>query len=173
MYPGSTQPLKMSTRIFLGSRRSVRMADKLPLSSADVMQSGSLRADSHIPWRSHAVPLPCRSAKGLDCDFPIWYTPCGRVWFTHTMSFPCHATNMPFWKRLPKAMAVSWQGEGMRRHVGDLPAFGLLLLPRAVPDSLLSEAYQSPMQWPVWNRAAFVMDEIEAYYFGVRTWVLV
>jgi hypothetical protein len=38
-----------------------------------------------------------------------------------------------------------WQGDGMRRHVGDLPAFGLLLLPRLVPGSLLSEAYQSQM----------------------------
>jgi hypothetical protein len=26
-----------------------------------------LKADSHIP----SVPLPCRSAKGVDCVFPI------------------------------------------------------------------------------------------------------
>jgi hypothetical protein len=30
-----------------------------------------VKADSHIPCRSHAVPLSCRSAKGLDCVFPI------------------------------------------------------------------------------------------------------
>jgi hypothetical protein len=40
----------------------------------------TIKADSHIP---------CRSAKGLDCVFPIWFTQCGCVWFTHTMSFPC------------------------------------------------------------------------------------
>jgi hypothetical protein len=28
------------------------------------------------------------------------------------MPFPCHATNMPFWKRPLKATAVSWQGRG-------------------------------------------------------------
>jgi hypothetical protein len=43
MCPGSTQPLKMSTRILLGVRRPVRMADNLPLSSADVTESGSLK----------------------------------------------------------------------------------------------------------------------------------
>jgi hypothetical protein len=46
----------------------------------------------------HAVPMPCGSARALDCVFPIWFTQCGRVWFTHTMSFPCHATHIPFWK---------------------------------------------------------------------------
>jgi hypothetical protein len=52
----------------------------------------------------------------------------------------------------------SWQGSGrvtaweqygmcelesavLTRHVGDLPAFGLFLLPRRVPGSLLPEAY--------------------------------
>jgi hypothetical protein len=34
----------------------------------------------------------------------------------------------------------------MRWQVSDLPAFGLLLLPRPVPGSLSSEAYQSQMQ---------------------------
>jgi hypothetical protein len=38
--------------------------------------------DSHIACRSHAVPLPCRAAKGLECVFPIWLTQCGCVWFT-------------------------------------------------------------------------------------------
>jgi hypothetical protein len=32
---------------------------------------GSLKADSHIACRAHAVPLPCRAAKGLECVFPI------------------------------------------------------------------------------------------------------
>jgi hypothetical protein len=42
----------------------------------------------------HVVSMsrPCRGAKGLDCAFPIWFTQCGRVWFTHAMPRPCHAT---------------------------------------------------------------------------------
>jgi hypothetical protein len=32
---------------------------------------GSIKADSHIACRSHAVPLPCRATKGLKCVFPI------------------------------------------------------------------------------------------------------
>jgi hypothetical protein len=39
----------------------------------------TLRADSHIACCAHAVPLPCRAAKGLECVFPIWFTQCGRV----------------------------------------------------------------------------------------------
>jgi hypothetical protein len=31
----------------------------------------SLKADSHIACRAHAVPLPCRAATGLECVFPI------------------------------------------------------------------------------------------------------
>ena len=31
----------------------------------------NLKADSHIACRAHAVPLPCRAAKGLECVFPI------------------------------------------------------------------------------------------------------
>jgi hypothetical protein len=30
-----------------------------------------VKADSHIACRAHAVPLPCREAKGLECVFPI------------------------------------------------------------------------------------------------------
>jgi hypothetical protein len=33
--------------------------------------SSNLKADSHIACRAHAVPLPCRAAKGLECVFPI------------------------------------------------------------------------------------------------------
>ena len=35
------------------------------------LQTGSLKADSHIACSAHAVPLPCRAAKGLECVFPI------------------------------------------------------------------------------------------------------
>jgi hypothetical protein len=58
----------------------------------------------------HAVPLPCRAAKGFYCVFPIWFTQCGRVWFTHAIPFPCHATTMPFWKRPLKATAQRGMG---------------------------------------------------------------
>jgi len=30
-----------------------------------------IKADSHISCRAHAVPLPCRAAKDLECVFPI------------------------------------------------------------------------------------------------------
>jgi hypothetical protein len=40
---------------------------------------------------THTMPFPCRSAKALDCVFPIWFTQCGRVWFTyHAVPLPCH-----------------------------------------------------------------------------------
>jgi hypothetical protein len=48
---------------------------------AEGSRDGSIMADSHIACRAHAVPLPCRAAKGLECVFPIWFTQCGRVWF--------------------------------------------------------------------------------------------
>jgi hypothetical protein len=57
--------------------------------------SVSLKADSHIACRAHAVPLPCRAAKGLKCVFPIWFTQCGRVWFTLAMPYPCRAHAVP------------------------------------------------------------------------------
>ena len=51
----------------------------------------TLKADSHIACRAHAVPLPCCAAKRLECVFPIWFTQCGRVWFTLAMPRLCHA----------------------------------------------------------------------------------
>jgi hypothetical protein len=124
----------------------------------------------------HAVPLPCRSAKGLDCVFPIWFTQCCRVWFTHTLPFLCHAMNMLFWKRPLKATAGSQQGDSMGTvwewHVGDLPAFSVFLLPPRVPGSLLSEACQSQMQVVSVKQSNVCHGWGEAYYFGARTWVL-
>ena len=99
-----------------------------------------LKADSHIACRDHAVPLPCRAAKGLECVFPIWFTECGRVWFTLAMPHLCHALTMPFFSRPRHSTAVE------RRPVGYLPAFGFFRLPRGVSRRLLSEAYQSSSQ---------------------------
>ena len=99
-----------------------------------------LKANSHIACRAHAVPLPCRAAKGLECVFPIWFTQCGRVWFTLAMPRPCRALTMPLFSRPRHSTAVE------RWPVGYLPAFGFFRLPRGVPRRLLSEAYQSSSQ---------------------------
>ena len=90
-----------------------------------------LKADSHIA---------CCVIKGLECVFPIWFTQCGRVWFTLAMPHPCYALTMPFFSRPFHSTAVK------RRPVGYLPTFGLFRLPRGVPRRLLSEAYQSSPQ---------------------------
>jgi len=45
----------------------------------------TLQGDSHIA---------CRAAKGLECVFPIWFTQCGREWFTLAMPCPCRARAM-------------------------------------------------------------------------------
>jgi hypothetical protein len=105
-------------------------------------EHGRVKADSHIAYRAHAVPLPFRAAKGLECVFPTWFTQCGRVWFTLAMPCPCHALIMPFFSRPQHSTAVE------RRPVGYLPAFGFFWLPRGVPRRLLAEAYQSQQSIP-------------------------
>jgi hypothetical protein len=100
----------------------------------------TVKADSHIACRAHAVPLPCRAAKGLECVFPIWFTQSGRVWFQLAMPRPCHALTTPFFSRPRHSTAV----EG--RPVDYLAAFGFFRIPRGVPRRLLSEAYQSSSQ---------------------------
>jgi hypothetical protein len=57
----------------------------------------------------------------------------------------------------------------MRRHVGNLPAFSLLLLPHTVPGSLLSEAYLSQMQVASVKQSNVCHGQEEAYYFAART----
>jgi hypothetical protein len=78
-------------------------------------------------------------------------------------------------------MVTAWERLGMcelasaiqRRHVGDLPAFGLSLLPRGVPRSLLSKAYQSQMQVASVKQRNVCNRRGEAYYLGATKWVLV
>jgi hypothetical protein len=36
-----------------------------------IMDEHHIKADTHIACRAHAVPLPNRTAKGLECVFPI------------------------------------------------------------------------------------------------------
>jgi hypothetical protein len=94
---------------------------------------------------THSMPCPCcslamRAAESLECVFPIWFTQCGRVWFTLSMPRPYHALTMPFFSRPRHSTAVE------RRPVGYLPAFGFFRLPRGVSRILLSEAYQASSQ---------------------------
>jgi hypothetical protein len=100
----------------------------------------AVKADSHIACHAHAVPLPCRAAKGLERVFPIWFTQCGGVWFTLAMPPPCYALTMPSFSRPRHSTAVD------RRPVGYLPTFGFFRLPRGVPPRLLSETYRSSSQ---------------------------
>ena len=106
----------------------------------DFWNSAAFTADSHIACRAHAVPLPRSASNGIQCVFPIWFTQSGRVWFTLAMSCPCYAPTMPFFSRPQHSTSVE------RRPVGYLPAFGFFRLPRGIPRSLLSDAYQSQMQ---------------------------
>ena len=74
--------------------------------SNDGGNSSSLGCDSHIACRAHDVPLSCRAAKGLECVFPIWFTQCGRVWFT--LAMPCCAVAL---------RRTAWSGMAWTRHV--------------------------------------------------------
>ena len=76
----------------------------------------TLKADSNITYRAHAIPLPWRTAKALECVFPIWFTQCGRVWFTLAMPRPCHALTMPFFPRLLPWVERHGQSMACARH---------------------------------------------------------
>jgi hypothetical protein len=79
-----------------------------------------LYTDIERPIRrfTHSMRRPCRAAKGSECVFSIWFTQCGRVWFTLAMPRPCHALTMPFFSRPRHSTAVE------RRPVAYLPEFG-------------------------------------------------
>jgi hypothetical protein len=51
----------------------------------------TFKADSHIACRAHAVPLPCREAKGLECVFLIRFKHSAAVSDSH---LPCRAHAM-------------------------------------------------------------------------------
>ena len=68
----------------------------------------TLKADSHIACRAHAVTLPCPAAKGLECVFPIWFTRCGRVCFTLAMPCPCCAHVMLWPCRSSQGHGAAW-----------------------------------------------------------------
>jgi hypothetical protein len=91
-----------------------------------------------FPWRTRAVPLPCHAMplRVYIVVFPIRFTQCGCVWFTHAMPRLYHAMTMPFWERLIKATVECGMGMAFgnyelalaiqRWHVGDLPVSGFL-----------------------------------------------
>ena len=78
-----------------------------------------IKADSHIACRANAFPLPCRAAKGIECVFLIWFTQCGRVWFTLAMPCPCRYSQGHSTARLSRdsrAVALrrtAWSEHGM------------------------------------------------------------
>ena len=61
---------------------------------------------------THSMPCPCRAAKSIACVFPIWFTQCGRVWFTLAMPRPCHALAMPFFSRPRHGQSMPWERHG-------------------------------------------------------------
>jgi len=92
----------------------------------------SVKADSHITCRAHGVPRPCRLCKGSDClsHFELHGA---AVSDSH---LPCNDRTMPFVWRPRHSTSIE------RRPVVYLSAFAFFRLPRGVPRSLLSEAYQ-------------------------------
>jgi hypothetical protein len=90
------------------------------------------------PWRTHAVPLPCHATEGLYCVFPIWFTQCSRVWFTHTMPHPYHDVL----RATSQDHSTVWHGMACvnyelalafrRWNAGDLPASSFFRLPRGL-----------------------------------------
>jgi hypothetical protein len=125
------------------------------------------------PCRSHVVPLSCCAVKGrfthsmprlcpspampcpwsLECVFPVWFTQCGRVWFSLVMPRPCPALTMPFFSRPQHRTAVE----------RGLWATG----PRSASSGYNAEFHEGCYQkhtnlrcrWPVWNQTTFVMDD--------------
>jgi hypothetical protein len=97
----------------------------------------------------YAVPLSCRSAKGLDCLSHLIYTvrPCF-IHTYHAVPLPCHEYAVLKATSQGHGRVAAWERHGMcklasavqRRHVADLPAFGFFRLPLGVPGRLLSEA---------------------------------
>ena len=86
-----------------------------------------------FPCRTHAVPLPRRAAKGLECAFPIWFTQCGRVWFTLAMPCPCYAPTMPFFSRPQHSVAVERRPRCAVAFPGGKERPGVTLNPHPLP----------------------------------------
>ena len=81
-----------------------------------------------FPCRPHAVSLPCHAAKGLEYVLPIWFTQCGRVWFTlawgHGMA-SVNQTRPHYVNQIGKTYSkplAAWHGRGTAwaRHGNDM-----------------------------------------------------
>ena len=125
------------------------------------MMSHTLQSDTYglfthsmsCPCRSPAVP--CRAAKDLECVFPIWFTQCGRVWFT--LAMPCHA-------HVILRPCSSSQGHGTARPSRDgLWATRSLSTSSGYHAEFHEGCHQTHTnlrcRWPMWNQTPFVMDE--------------
>jgi hypothetical protein len=85
---------------------------------------------------------------------------------------PCRSPAMPLMCLSVSDLLRPWQGDGMLTASLQLASLCPLLLPRPVPGSLLSEAYQSQIAVASVKRSGVCDGRGEAYYFGARTWVL-
>jgi hypothetical protein len=118
----------------------------------------TVKANSHIPCRSHAAPMtfPCHDVplRVYIVSFPLdlysaalfdSHMSC----HAHTAPVPCH--DHAVLKAPSPGHGTARHGHGMcklasaaeRRNMGDLPAFGFFRLPCGVLRRLFSEAYQS------------------------------
>ena len=117
----------------------------------------------------HAVPLPCRVAKGLDCVFTVCFTQCGRVWFTHAMSCPCRAPVVLRPCRSKRNFSAAWH---MWINIGRLMTGLWATCPGSASSGYHAEFHEGCHQnlklhcsWPVWNHATFLMDEEKLIFF--------
>jgi hypothetical protein len=92
--------------MLLGERKDINRRNKLQLDYRSLKSTGH-----NVTWlihTYHAVPLPCRTAKGLDCLSHLMYIvrPC----LIHT----CHAAPMPCHDHA--VLKVTSQVHGSARH---------------------------------------------------------
>jgi hypothetical protein len=146
----------LAAACWLRGQQAVFIVLSLCVVNSLVARYDTLKANSHIPYRSHAAPMlfHCHavplSVQIVSFPFDLQ----NAAVFDSQM--PCRARAMPRqccsesdFSRPRHSAAWAWHGmcelasTVQRRHVGNLPAFGFFRLPSGVPRSLLSEAYQS------------------------------
>jgi hypothetical protein len=103
-----------------------------------------LKADSHIPCHSPAMPFCYGFREWLShLIYTVW--PC-LIHTYHAVPLPCH--KYAFLKATSQGhgRVTEWEQCGNSMLATCLPAFGVFLLPCGVPRRLSSEACQSQMQ---------------------------
>ena len=108
-----------------------------------------LKANSHISCHTHAVPLPCRAARGLEYLSHSIYTvrPC-LIHTCHAMLRPCrsswgHGTGRPSRDGL-------WTTCLLSASSGYLAEFH---------EGCYQKHYNLRCRWAVWNQTMFFMDK--------------